>query len=141
MPIDRLIQRPVKTLGPNDSCTEAAALMRDENIGAVVVADEGRVLGVVTDRDLVVRVMATGEDPEAVPLRDVMSGSPVFLSAARSLDQVINSMRDLAVRRVPIVDDDGQLKGLVSMDDLLILLADQLGSLATVIRKEIQPSR
>jgi CBS domain-containing protein len=113
--------------------------MAEENIGAVVVADAGRPLGVVTDRDIVVRVVAHGQDPERVQIQEVMSGQPVFLSHERGLDEVIACMRDLAIRRVPIVDEEGQLEGLVSMDDLLMLLAEQLGGLAQAIRKEAQP--
>lgn len=138
MPIERLIKRPVKTIAPDETCEEAAALMRDENIGAVVVAENGRALGVVTDRDLVLRVMAAGEDPTRLRVRDVMSGEPVFLSGGRTLDQLVSAMRDMGVRRVPVVDGNGHLEGLVSLDDLVVLLADQLGDLAQVVRKEIQ---
>lgn len=139
MPIERLVRRPVKALGPDDSCEEAAALMRDENVGAVVVVDEGRVQGVVTDRDITVRVVAAGRAPREVPLREVMSGEPIFLSKARTLDQLVAAMRDMGVRRIPVIEDDGSVYGLVSMDDLLVLISEQLAELAQVIRKEIQP--
>lgn len=140
MPIESLLRRPVATLPPDARCSEAAKLMRDENIGAVVVADaDGRPLGLVTDRDLVVRVIAGGEDAETLRLRDVMSAEPIYRHRGRSIDQVIATMRDLAIRRIPIVDDDGRLRGVVTMDDLLILLADQLGALAETVRQEIKP--
>jgi CBS domain-containing protein len=113
--------------------------MAEENIGTVVVADAGRPLGVVTDRDIVVRVVAHGQDPERVPVKEAMSGEPVFLKGERGIDELIACMRDLAIRRVPIVDDEGQLEGIVSMDDLLMLLAEQLGGLAQAIRKEAEP--
>lgn len=139
MPIDRLIRRPVKTLGPDASCLEAAALMRDENVGAVVVVDEEqRVLGVVTDRDLVLRVLSAGREPSSVALREVMTGEPIYLSQTRNLGQLLATMRDMGVRRVPVVDDDGRVRGLIAMDDLVMLLAEQLGDLAQVVRKEIE---
>ena len=137
MSIDRIMQRPVVTLPPEATCAEAAALMRDENIGAVVIAESGRPLGMVTDRDLVVRVIANGMQAGKTQLRDVMSGEPIFLGGERSIEQVIAAMGSLAIRRVPVVDEAGRLCGLVSMDDMLILLADQLGDLARVIRQEI----
>jgi CBS domain-containing protein len=115
--------------------------MRDERVGAVVVAEENRPLGVVTDRDLVVRVMANGGDPDKLLLRDVMSTDPIFLSGPRTLDQLIVAMRDNTIRRVPVVSEEGRLQGLVSMDDLLVLLADQLSALCDVIRREIRPPR
>lgn len=139
MPIEKLIQRPLRTLPPDSSCVEAAKLLRDARVGAIVVEEGGRPLGVVTDRDIAVRVVAQGLEPAKTPVRDVMSGHPVFLSGERSLDQLIGVMRDLAIRRVPIVDADGKLEGLVSLDDLLILIAEQLGGLAHAIRSEIQP--
>jgi CBS domain-containing protein len=141
VPIEKLIQRPLRTLPPDANCVEAAVLLRDANVGAIVVEEGGRPLGVVTDRDVAVRVVAQGLEPAKTRVRDVMSGHPVYLSGERSLDQLIAAMRDLAIRRVPIVDADGKLQGLVSLDDLLILLTDQLGSLAHAIRSEIQPRK
>ncbi len=140
MSIERLIRRPVQTLPPNANCQDAAEVMRDENIGAVVVAEEGVPLGIVTDRDLVVRVIAAGEEAHALTLRAVMSGEPIFLGDARNLDQVITTMRDQGIRRMPIVDDDGQLEGIISLDDLVVLLGEQISGLAEVVRKELEPS-
>jgi len=138
MPIEKLLRRPVTTLPPEASCAEAAAVLRDENIGCVVVAEQGRPIGVVTDRDLVVRVMACGEDPGKLQLNQVMSGEPVYLGGERGLAQVIGTMREQGVRRLPVVDERGELEGLVSLDDLLLVLADELGALADTVRGEIQ---
>jgi CBS domain-containing protein len=138
MPIESLLKRPVETLSPDASCREAAQRMRTCNIGALVVAEEGRPVGIVTDRDLAVRVVADGLDAERVPLRDVMSSAPVYLSGVRTIDQLISVMRDQTIRRVPVVGAEGALEGLVSLDDLLVLLADQLGSMASVIRQELR---
>lgn len=137
MPLQALLERPVETLPPDASCTEAADRMCKENVGAIVVSDAGRPLGVVTDRDIAVRVVAGGLDPRRTPLRNVMSGDPIFLSEGRSLAELIAIMRDLGVRRVPVVDAEGQLEGLLSLDDLVLLLSDQLADLAQTIRREI----
>ena len=140
MPIDSLLRRPVYTLSPDAPCREAAQLLRDAGVGCVVVAENGRPLGIVTDRDLVVRVMAAGRDPEKTPLRDVMSGEPVFLANERSLAQVFATMRQQRVRRVLVVDAHGRLEGVIALDDLLPLLADQLGDLADAIRGNLDAS-
>ncbi len=137
MSIAQLIQRPVQWLPPDATCSEAARMMRDENIGSVVVARNKQPLGMVTDRDLALRVVAEGGDPEKLLLSDVMTDEPIFIGDDRSVDQAVAAMRDLAIRRVPVVDADGRLSGIVSMDDVLVLLADQLGSLATAIREEV----
>jgi CBS domain-containing protein len=137
MPIQRILRRSVKTLPPGTSCAEAARLLRDEEVGCVVVTDAGRPVGIVTDRDLVVRVMAAGRDPDRLALRDVMSGEPVFLGDARSIDAVIGTMREQGVRRIPVMDEAGELEGIVTLDDLLVLLAEQLGGLAETVRQEL----
>jgi CBS domain-containing protein len=140
MPIERLIKRPVQSLPPEASCADAARMMREANVGSVVVTRDGRPLGVVTDRDLAVRVVAEGQDPERLEVGEIMSGEPIFLAGERDIPQLIAAMRDLGVRRIPIVDDEGLLCGIVSLDDLLLLLADQLGGLAQCIRREIEGS-
>jgi CBS domain-containing protein len=113
-------------------------VLRDEGVGCVVVAEEGRPIGIVTDRDLVVRVMAAGLDPDETPLRDIMSGEPVFLADKRGIDQLVATMRQERIRRIPIVDAEGRLEGVVSLDDLLPLLARQLDGLAEAIRGELE---
>jgi CBS domain-containing protein len=91
----------------------------------------------VTDRDLVLRVMAAGREAGKTRLREVMSAQPVFLAKERGFDQLLATMRQQGVRRVPVVDEAGRLEGVVSLDDLLPLLADQLGELAEAIRGEL----
>jgi len=137
MSIESLLRRPVCTLPPDAPCREAAQLMRDENVGSVIVAEEGRPIGIVTDRDLAVRVIAAGRAPEKTPLRDVMSAEPFFLVKERGLDQVLATMRQQHVRRIPVVDAEGRLEGVLALDDLVPLLADQLGDLAEAIRGEL----
>lgn len=138
MSIESLLRRPVCTLPPDAPCREAAQLLRDEGVGCVVVSEDARPLGIVTDRDLVVRVMAAGLDPGKVLLREVMSGEPVFLARERSVEQVFATMREQRVRRIPVVDAEGQLEGVLALDDLLLLLADQLGDLAEAVRVELE---
>ena len=140
MPIERLIKRPVQSLPPDASCADAARLMRDTNVGSIVVTRDGRPLGMVTDRDLAVRVMAGGLDAERLPIGEMMSDEPIFLSGVRDIAQVVAAMRDLGVRRIPIVDAEGLLSGVVSLDDLVLLLADQLTGLAECIRHEADAS-
>jgi CBS domain-containing protein len=139
MSLDELIRRRPETLPPAATCTAAAGLMREANVGAVVVAEGTKPLGLVTDRDLAVRVVAEGRDPRQVRLDEVMSGEPIFLSERRSVGSVIGVMRDLAIRRVMVVDDAGDLIGVIALDDLLMRVAEDLGGLAETIRKEVAP--
>ena len=141
MSLDDLIHREPETLPPDASCASAARLMRDANVGAVVVVEGSKPLGLVTDRDLAVRVIASQRDPARVTLAEVMSGEPIFLSERRDVSSVVAVMRDLAIRRVMVVDDAGELVGVVAMDDLLMRLAEHLGGLTEAIRKEVAPAR
>ncbi|MEN8160378.1 MAG: isochorismatase family protein [Myxococcota bacterium] len=88
-------------------------------------------------RDFTVRVLAAGRSAEDTLLREVMSGEPVFLSGERNLGLVITTMQQQGVRRIPVVDADGQLEGLLALDDLVPLLADLLASLGEAIREEL----
>lgn len=137
MNISSLVRGTAETLGANASCVEAARLMRDTRVGCVVVAEERRPIGVVTDRDIAVRVVAERRDPQQVRLGEVMSPRPVFLAQTADVAWALQLMRDLAVRRIPVVDDSHELVGMVSLDDVIIALAGELGAVAETIRKEM----
>lgn len=137
MSIEKLMQRQVQAMSPTETCSRAAQLMRDARVGAVVVVEEGVPLGVVTDRDLVLRLIAEGRDPAEVELRAIMSRHPAFVSKERSLDDAIRTMREMGVRRLPIVDEHGRVVGMLSLDDVLMVLAAQLGFLGEAVRNEL----
>jgi len=134
MALDQLIRRPVETLAPDSTCEEAARLMRDQEIGCVVVEDEGFPVGIVTDRDLVTRLLAEGVGPGKTPLSEVMSVDPIFLTEDRSVSKALETMANFSIRRLIVVDSDGALEGLVSLDDLLPLLASHFDALPRVVQ-------
>lgn len=138
MGIEDLVKKPPVSLTADAKCIEAAEVMREQNVGSIVVADGGKPLGVITDRDLVVRVMARNEDPGELTVGEVMSKDPGFVIRTRSIDEVLATMRQLGVRRIPVVDENGELDGLVSMDDLIVAISGQLEDLAVVIASEIE---
>jgi CBS domain-containing protein len=92
---------------------------------------------VVTDRDIAVRVIAERRDPERVRLAEVMSPRPVFLAQTAEIRWALQLMSDLAVRRIPVVDERHELVGLVSLDDVILAVAGELGAVAETIRKEM----
>jgi CBS domain-containing protein len=138
MSIRDLIRRPLEALPATASCAEAALLMRDQRVGSIAVSDGRKLLGIVTDRDLVMRVMATGRSAQAVSLSEVMSQNPVYLPADSSIDSALATMRELGVRRIPIVDTEGRLDGMLSMDDLVASLGKQLAVLAQAMGRVAQ---
>jgi CBS domain-containing protein len=116
--IGELMSRDPITCGPDADIEAAAALMRDHDTGDVVVADGDTVLGIVTDRDITVRAVADGRAPDT-PLADVMSGQVVTVAPDDRVEQVVDLMREHAVRRIPVVEG-GRLVGVISIGDLAI---------------------
>ncbi|MQA95748.1 MAG: CBS domain-containing protein [Streptosporangiales bacterium] len=107
------------TVSREASLTKAAALMRDGHMGDVLVAESGRLTGVLTDRDIVIRAVAEGRDPASVTVGEVCSTDVVALSPDDDSDHAVRLMRDRAVRRLPVVDN-GRIVGIVSIGDMAV---------------------
>jgi CBS domain-containing protein len=105
------------SVSADTSVSEAAELMRDRDIGDVLVARDDVLLGIVTDRDIVVRVLAPGLDPRDTRIEEACSGDLVVVRAEDSVSDVIRLLRDKAIRRVPVMED-GRAVGIISLGDL-----------------------
>jgi CBS domain-containing protein len=111
-----IMSGPVITVDPTASAADAARLMRDEDTGDVIVARDGRIEGIVTDRDLAVRLVAEDLDPE-VPVGEVCTADPVMITADETPEAAANMMREYSIRRLPVRDNKGVV-GFVSLGDL-----------------------
>lgn len=109
----------VTAVQPKASLVEVARLMRDHDIGDVLVASGDDVVGVITDRDITVRVVAEGTDPESVSAESVCSGPPATVSPEDDAAEAVRLMREHAVRRLPVISE-GRPVGVVSLGDLAI---------------------
>ena len=107
-----------RSVSPSDSIQNAAAIMRDEDAGAVPVVDNGRAVGIVTDRDIVVRVVAEGGQLNS-PVRDIVSRSLISASPDMSTREAADLMSEYQIRRLPVVEND-RLVGIVSIGDLAV---------------------
>ena len=114
--IKDVMTRNLCTLEGNMSAADAAKVMRDENIGDVIVTDGGKMCGIVTDRDLVMRVLAEDSDGTAL-LRDVCTKAPVTLTPNDLVDNAVQLMRSRAIRRLPVVEDNRPV-GIITIGDL-----------------------
>jgi CBS domain-containing protein len=118
----------------------AAERMHQRAVGALVVVNElQQPVGIVTDRDLVERVLATGRDARDVVIAEAMTKEPVTISESASLECALAAMRSGKFRRLPVVNDEGKLCGLVSLDDILMCIAREM-SLAGDLLKEETPA-
>ena len=140
MTIKDFCVRSVVTVARTDTITAAAALMREHHVGDVVVVDESggrRVpVGIVTDRDIVVEVIAAGVDARALKVGDLLQRSVVTVREDRSYTDTVRLMTQHGIRRVPVVDAQGALVGIVSADDMLRQLAVPLAALSELPRRE-----
>jgi len=108
------------TVRASQTVAEAANNMRQIDVGSMIVVDEsGKVIGIVTDRDIAVRAVAQGKDPQSTAVRDISSEEPTTLSPSDSVEEAVRLMRDKAIRRVPVVDGDRPV-GIVSIGDLAV---------------------
>lgn len=139
MSIGKICNREVIFVQSDTSLQEAAQLMRQHHVGALVVVDgvsgKRQPMGLVTDRDLVVEVQALELDATVITVGDIMSQS-VTVQENSGVFEAIQLMRDRAVRRLPVVDEQGELTGIVSLDDFLRLLSDELSLLSALIARE-----
>ncbi len=107
------------TLSPDDKVIRAAEIMRDENVGAVLLKKKGKICGIVTDRDIAVRVVAEGKSAKAASLNSICSEQLATLSPDDKIDHAIELMRKKGIRRIPIADK-GKPVGILSLGDLAI---------------------
>jgi CBS domain-containing protein len=140
MPVGELCIRQVVVAPRKASVLEAAKLMRQYHVGDIVVTDEigGRrvPVGIVTDRDIVLEVLAQELDATSLTVGDIMTGDLISVRENEGVFQTIQLMRAKGARRAPVVNGDGILAGIVSVDDLVELLAQELGELAKLISRE-----
>jgi CBS domain-containing protein len=114
---DVMVRDPVK-VSPDAQCGHLARLMRDRGIGSVVVVEDGRPVGIVTERDLVHRVMAASMDPDGCTAAQVCSRPVVAVSVHADVEMAVDMMNDYRIRRIVVVDDLDRVAGILTTDDL-----------------------
>jgi CBS domain-containing protein len=124
----------------DETVVVAARRMRDFRVGCVVVVRDARPVGILTDRDLALRVIAEGRDPETTLVSDVVTYEAATLPREAGVDTAVRVMSERGVRRLPIVTEAGNVTGIVTSDDLIVLLAKALGDLGEGIRDNVDTS-
>jgi signal-transduction protein with cAMP-binding, CBS, and nucleotidyltransferase domain len=136
MTVAECCRMDVVTASPGAKVIDVARLMEDSNVGCVVITgDDNCPVGIVTDRDLVVRVMAAGLDPGKTSISDVMTEDLVLVEDGTGLFEAMQCVREEGIRRLPIVDDDGRLVGIITMDDIIRLIGAEMQCIGDVIRE------
>lgn len=135
--VSDIMTTDVQAIEPEKTLREAAELMQTLEVGALPVCVDERLLGMVTDRDITVRGLALGLDPDAACVSDVMSTDPHFCTGEQDAEEVMRMMGDKQIRRVPVIDVDRRLVGIVSLADLALR---QPGHIDSTVREISEPT-
>ena len=137
MTVGRICTRSVDLADCDESAQVAASRMNTRNVGTlVVIDDQKRPIGILTDRDLAIRVVGKGLDPNSTSVESVMSASPDCIEENAVIESAITLMRRGSHRRLLVVDGDGKLIGLLSLDDILDLLSEEFEEIGKLVREE-----
>lgn len=140
MCVGNICRREVVTVEPDASLAVAARLMRERHVGMLVVVEpvagsaDRVVQGVVTDRDIVTTVVGRDAEPKSLKVADIMTRSPLLIAESQSVAAALRHMRDVGVRRAPVIGLRNELVGVLSLDDVLDVVADQLAVISSAIR-------
>jgi CBS domain-containing protein len=136
MNIARICQRDVDTAEPFESVRTAAQRMASRSVGMLLVLDtQRRPTGIVTDRDIALRCAGEGRDPATTTVADVMTSAPRVVSEMSAVEDALTVMRTHGVRRLPVVNPLGELVGVIALDDILAMLAEELWQMGRVIQR------
>lgn len=103
---------------PDTSVSDLARMMRDEDIGAIPVGENDRLVGMVTDRDIVCKGLADGKDTDSLTAREVMTGPIVYCRADEDIDDAVRIMEEHEIRRLPVINEDKRMVGMLSLGDI-----------------------
>lgn len=118
MQIKDILTSDVETVSPDTRIQEVARKMKELDIGSVPVCSGRRLLGMITDRDITVRAIAEGRDPRDTPVSDAMTGEVIFCYQDQDIEEARSLMEQYQIRRLPVVDEQDQLVGIVSLGDI-----------------------
>lgn len=137
MSVGQICVRQVDLISPDESVRAAAARLRDRAVGSLIVGQEGGApMGILTDRDIAVRVVAEGRDPIETTVAEVMTQAPRCVREGTPIEQALALMRCGPHRRLPVINEAGQLTGVVALDDILSLLANEFREISGLLHRE-----
>lgn len=136
MSLGNLCRREIICVDPRTTVKEAAKLMEEKNVGSTIVVQERKPIGILTDRDILLRVMNRGLDPEKTSVDEVMTKQIVTLKEDMGLFEALQKVKGKGIRRFPIVDSNGNLQGIMTLDDIFYLLGKEMSDVASIIENE-----
>lgn len=113
-----VMESKLEVIAPNQTLADAAKKMRDDDIGSLPIVEDSKLIGIITDRDIVVRCIANGADPKSTAVRDAASDDVVHCRADQTVEDATKIMAAAKVRRLPVIDADRRLVGIVALGDI-----------------------
>ncbi len=120
MKVIKIARVPATTVGPDASVIEGIRVMREATVGAVLVVDGGQPLGIFSERDVMLRVVSENKDPKTTKMREVMTGPVLTIDKDTSTDDALKIMGERHIRHLPVVNEEGQVEGMLSIRHLLL---------------------
>jgi len=136
MSLHQFCRKPVAKVSPEQTIAETCRLMQQKNVGCIVVENAGKLAGIITDRDIALKVAGAARDPYTTRVEEIMSPDPIRISVDRDLRSLTALLHAYHVRRVPIVDGFDEVLGIVTLDDLIGLLGDEMSEIGKAIAEE-----
>jgi CBS domain-containing protein len=125
------------TISPERSIAEACWLMKQKNVGCLIAEHQGKLCGIITDRDIALKVTGEEKDPLTTMVQEIMTSDPVRISVDKDLPDLVSLMHSRHVRRVPIVDGAELTLGIVTLDDLIALFGYEMSEIGKAISEEV----
>lgn len=139
MSLQQFCQRPVVTVSPRSNIVDACHVMAQDNIGCIVAQEDGKLCGMLTDRDIALKVAGQRKDSYQTKVGEVMTPDPVCISVNKNLHDLTTLMHAHHVRRVPIIDGADKVLGIVTLDDLIAMLGNEMFEIGMTV-SETYPS-
>ncbi len=138
MSLTSLMTKVITSLPANATATDAAKYMFEMNVGSVIITDDSnKPIGILTDRDIVSKVIGPEKDPKTVKIKDIMVSPVVTISEDKDIIDVTKLMNAHSIRRFAVVDLGGRLVGVLTLDDILIFLGQEIQNIASALKREI----
>ena len=140
MSLRTFCRKRVVTISPERSVAEACWLMKEKNVGCLIAETHGKLCGIITDRDIALKVTGEEKDPLTTMVQEIMTSDPVRITVDKDLPELVSLMHSHHVRRVPIVDQTGLTLGIVTLDDLIALFGYEMSELGKAVSEGFRPA-
>jgi CBS domain-containing protein len=138
MSLKQLMTEEITSLPSTATVLDAAKFMTDMNVGSVIVTEADSPSGLITDRDVVAKVLAQGKDSKTTKIGEVMVSPVVTITEDKDIIDATKLMSSHGIRRLPVTDSAGKLTGVISLDDVLVVLGNEMQNIATTLKKGLE---